>query len=52
MNKMNLFPALTAPFPLMFLSSLFIAFEAKGIATFISTFLPKLSNQRPKDPLD
>ena len=29
MNKVNPFPVLTAPFPLIFLSNLFIAFEAK-----------------------
>ena len=28
-NKVNLFPALTTPFPLIFLSNLFIAFEVK-----------------------
>ena len=28
-NKVNPFPALTAPFPLILLSNLFIAFEAK-----------------------
>ena len=28
-NKVDSFPALTAPFPLIFLSNLFIAFEAK-----------------------
>ena len=61
-NKVNHFPAFTAPFPLNFLSNLFIAFElklltnlgklslAKGIAIFVSTFFPKLSNQEPKDP--
>ena len=49
-NKINLFPALTAPFPLVFLSNLFISFEAKlvtspgkfslvkEIATFVSAF--------------
>ena len=59
-NKVNLFPDLTAPFPLIFLSKLCIAFEdklltnpgelslAKGIA-FASAFLPKLANQEPKD---
>ena len=64
MNKVNSFPALTAPFPLIFLPNLFIAFEvisltnpgtlylAKGIATFLSAFLPKLPNQNPKDPPD
>ena len=59
-NKVNLFPDLRASFPLIFLSKLFIAFEAKlfnnpgelslakGIA-FASAFLPKLANQEPKD---
>ena len=49
-NKINLFPALTASFPLFFLSNLFIAFEvklltnpakfclAKGKAMFFSAF--------------
>ena len=52
-NKANPFPALTAPFPFIFLSYLFIAFEvkmltnpgklslAKGIAIFVSDFLTK-----------
>ena len=56
MNKVNPFPALTAPFPLVFLLNLLIAFKnklltnpdklslAKGIATFFSAFLPKLTN--------
>ena len=47
-NKVNPFPALTAPFPLIFLPNLFIAFEVKlltnpgnlslgkGIAMFVS----------------
>ena len=63
-NKVNFFPALTGPFPLIFLSNLLIAFEvklftnpgkfslAKGIAIFISAFFPKLPNQEPKDPPD
>ena len=63
-NKVNPFPALTTPFPLTFLSNLFIAFEAKlltnpgklcldkGIAIFVSAFFPKLPNQEPKDPPD
>ena len=50
-NKVNPLPALTAPFPLIFLSNLFIGFEvkfltnpgnlslSKGIATFLSVFL-------------
>ena len=49
-NKVNTFPALAAPFPLLFLSNLSIAFAAKlltnpvklslakGIATFASAF--------------
>ena len=49
-NKVNPFPALTAPFPTTFLSNLFIAFEAtlltnlgklsltKGIARSVITF--------------
>ena len=53
MNKVNPFPALTAPFPLIFLSNLFIAFEvkllanlgtlslAKGSIIFVSAFFPK-----------
>ena len=56
MNKVNPFSAFTAPFPLIFPSNLFIAFEvilfskpdelsiAKGIATFVSAFFPKLPN--------
>ena len=28
-NKVNPFPALTAPFPLIFLSNVFVAFETK-----------------------
>ena len=63
-NKVNPFPALTAPCPLIFLSCLFIAFEvklltnpgksslAKGIANFVSAFFPKLPNEEPKDPPD
>ena len=49
-NKVNPFPALTAPFSLNFISNLFITFKikllthpgklslAKGIARFVSTF--------------
>ena len=60
-NKVNPLPAPTAPFPLIFLSNLFIAFEVilltnpaklslpKGIATFVRAFFPKLANQEPKD---
>ena len=63
-NKANLFPVLTAPFPLIFLSNVFITFEAKlftkpsklslakGIAAFISDFLCKIANQELKDPPD
>ena len=60
-NKVNPFPALTAPFSLIFDSNLLIAFEVKlltipgklfltkGIATFVSAFFPKLDNQQQKD---
>ena len=63
-NKVNLFPALTVPFPLIFLSNLFIAIEvklltnpgklplAKGIAIFVSASFLKLRNEKPKDPPD
>ena len=62
-NKVNLFP-LTAPFPLIFLSNLFIAFEsklltnagklslAKGLAMFVCVFFLKLLMQEPKDSPD
>ena len=54
---MNAFQDLTVPFPLLFLSNLFIAHEvklvtnsgelslAKGIAIFVSRFFCKLPNQ-------
>ena len=63
-NRVNPFPTLTAPFPLIFLSNLFISFEvklltypdklslAKGIAIFVSAFFPKVLNQKPKDPTE
>ena len=63
-NRVNPFPTLTAPFPLIFLSNLFISFEvklltypdklslAKGIAIFVSAFFPKVLNQEPKDPTE
>ena len=63
-NKKNAFPALTAPFPLIFLSNLFIAFEvklvinpvksslAKEITMFLSAFFPKSPNQEQKDGPD
>ena len=63
-NKVNPFPALIVPFPLIFLSNLFIAFEvklltntaklslAKGIAMFVSPFFPKLPNQKSNDSPD
>ena len=57
-NKVNPFPALTVPFSPIFLLKLFIAFElltntgkvslAKGIAIFVSAFLPKFLNQEQK----
>ena len=49
-NEVNPFPALASPFPIIFLSNLFLALEvkllpnsgklslAKGIATFVSVF--------------
>ena len=55
-NQVSPFPALAAFFPLIFISDLFIAFEArlltnpgklslaKGIAKSVITFLPKLPN--------
>ena len=55
-------PALAAPFLLIFLSNLFIAFDVKlltnlgklssvkGIATFVSAFFLKLANQGQKHP--
>ena len=63
-NKVNHFPAQTAPLLLIFLSNLFIALEvklltnpsklslAKGIAIFVSAFFPKSPYQEPKDPHD
>ena len=63
-NKVDRFPALTAPFPLVFHSNLFIEFEVKlrsnpdklpltkGIAMFVIAFFPKLPDQKPKDPPD
>ena len=63
-NKVNSFPVLTVPFPLIFLSNLFIAHRVKlltnpgkyplaeGITMFFSAFFPKLPNQEPKDPPD
>ena len=64
MNKADLFPALTDPFALIFLSNWLIALEnklithpgkfslAKGIAIFASAFFPKFANHKPKDPPD
>ena len=57
MNKVNPFPALTAPFTLIHLSNLFVAFNAafKAILLTNPLFLalsPKLSNQEPKDTPD
>ena len=63
-NKVNPFPVLTAPSPIIFLSNLFIAFEAKlltnpgklslakVIAIFFSAFFRKMPNQKQKDPRD
>ena len=63
-NNFNPFPALTAPFPIIFLSIFLIAFEVKlltnqgklflanGIVSFLSAFFPKVANQEPKDPPD
>ena len=63
-NKVNTFPALTAPFSLIFLSNLFIVFEAKlltnpgklslakRIAIFVGTLFPTLPKQEAKDPPD
>ena len=65
-NKVNPFPTLTAPFPLIFLSNLYIVFEVKlltnpgkckvsltkVIAMFFSAFFLKLPNQEPKNPPD
>ena len=63
-NKVNPFLALTAPFPLIFLLNLFIAFEVKAltnpdklsstkrITIFISAFFPILPYQAPKDQAD
>ena len=61
-NQINIFPARTPPFPLIFLSNLFIAFEAKlitnprklslakGIVTFVSDFFSKLIKEEQRDP--
>ena len=63
-EKVNPFPALRAPFPLISLLNLYIEFEAKlltnsgklspgkGIAIFVWAFFPKLPNHEPKDALD
>ena len=59
-SKVNLLPALTAPFPLIFLSHSFIGFEfkllnypdklslAKEISMFVSASFPKLPNEETK----
>ena len=59
-NKVRPFLALTSTFPLIFLSSLFIAYEvklltnlsklslAKGIAMLVSAFFPKLLTNNQK----
>ena len=63
-NKVNPFPALTAPFPHIFLSNLFIAFEVKlptnpsklsldkRTAMFAYAFFSKLPNHESKYSLD
>ena len=63
-NHISPFRALIAPFPLISLPSLFIAFDdklpinpgtlslSKEIAIFVSTFFPKLPNQELKDLTD
>ena len=64
MNKFNPFPALTTPFPLIFLSSLSISDEVALVANlgktylvkyttiYNNTFLPKSPNILPRNPLD
>ena len=61
-NKVNPFPALSAPFSLLFLSNFIIVFEdkllinygklslAKQIARSVFTFLPKLPNMLWRNP--
>ena len=63
-NKVNPFPALTAPFPFIFLLDLFIPFKAKlltnpgklsldkGIAKSVITSFPKLPNVLRRNPPD
>ena len=61
-NKLNPFPPVTVPFPHIFLSNLFIAFEVKLIQVKLSLakrilisaidFFPNLHNQEPKDSPD
>ena len=63
-NNVNNFTALTAPFPLIFLSNLFVALIckfltnptklslAKGIPMLVSGFFPKLPNHGPNNPPD
>ena len=63
-NKVNPFPVLRAPFPPIFLSNIFIAFEAKvhanpgklflakGIPRSAIAFLPKLPNNYRRNPPD
>ena len=66
LDKVNPFPAWTAPFPLIcFFSNLFIAFEAKlltnnphkislpkGIATFVCLLVLFSPNYQTKEPKD
>ena len=63
-NKVNLSAALTAPFPLLFIPNLLIAFKVKlltdpgkfslaaGTATFASDFFSELADQELKDASD
>ena len=59
-NKVNPFPTLRLPFPLIFLSNVFIAVEAKlltypgksSLTKGIAIFVSKLPSQKPNDPPD
>ena len=68
MQKVYPVHAIRAPFPLILLSNVFIAFEAafeaklltnpdrlffaKAIEKFVTTFLPNLPKQKPRSPPD